>query len=346
MVTRDDVARLAGVSPTVVSYVVNNSNYVSDEKRAAVLKAIKELDYVPNNNARSLKRRKSNAIGIVRGYQLNDMFNDLLYYIENLANMNGYTVSLTSVDIGDDYYAKDSFVDRLLSMKFAAVFVVNSSLTEKQINRIANSDTKVLLYVTKQYHGLDPRVGRIVPDYKTAVKKIISELLKLGHRKILMVPNLTYPGELHSAGNYRFSGYKEAFEEAGVPLDHRYLQPSSRRVDEILGRIERLYSGPDRSAFPTAVYTDETFIGAVIMKKLNAMGFGVPGDVSIVCSSNSTMATITTPQITAVGFNAEEVAEESFKMLEKLIGDGPAETKTIYFNYYDRESMSAPCGGI
>lgn len=342
MVTRDDVAKLAGVSPTVVSYVVNNSNYVSDAKREAVLKAIKELDYVPDNNARSLKRRKSNAIAIVRGYQLNDMFNDLLYYIENQANMNGYTTSLISVDIDENYYAKDNFIDRLLSMKFAAVFIVNSSLTEKQINRIANNDTKVLLYVTKKYYDLDPKVSLIVPSYKTAVKKIISELLNLGHKKILMIPNLTYPGDLHSIDNYRFAGYKEAFDEAGIPLNYDYLPTSSKDVDEIIEMIEKIYSGQNRENYPTAIYTDETFVGALVMKKLNSMGFNVPDDISIVCSSNSTMATITTPQITAVGFNAKNVADESFRMLENLIAGKSPEIQNIYFNYYERESVSSP----
>ena len=59
MVTRNDVANLAGVSPTVVSYVINGHKHVSEAKREAVKAAIKKLDYVPNSNARSLKMQKS-----------------------------------------------------------------------------------------------------------------------------------------------------------------------------------------------------------------------------------------------------------------------------------------------
>ena len=62
MVTRNEVAERAGVSPSVVSYVLNNSNYVSEEKRKAVLKAVEELHYHPNYIGRSLKTKKTNIL--------------------------------------------------------------------------------------------------------------------------------------------------------------------------------------------------------------------------------------------------------------------------------------------
>ena len=67
MVTRNDVAKLAKVSPAVVSYVINNSNYVSAEKRKAVLAAIEELNYIPNQNAKNLRQGKTHMIAVIRG---------------------------------------------------------------------------------------------------------------------------------------------------------------------------------------------------------------------------------------------------------------------------------------
>ena len=63
--TRNDVARVAGVSPTVVSYVLNNSNYVSEEKRKAVLDAVKALDYSPNRFAQGLRTNHSSTIVLI-----------------------------------------------------------------------------------------------------------------------------------------------------------------------------------------------------------------------------------------------------------------------------------------
>ena len=117
MVNRNDVAKLANVSPTVVSYVLNNSNYVSKEKREAVLAAIEELQYIPNQTARNLKQRKTNQIAIVRGNQLNDMFNDLLFYMENIAYQKGYFLSLMTAAKDKDYFATQKFVDTLKGMR-------------------------------------------------------------------------------------------------------------------------------------------------------------------------------------------------------------------------------------
>ena len=64
-VTRNDVAKKAGVSPAVVSYVMNNSNYVSEQKRKAVLKAVEELNYTPNIFAKGLRTNRSSQIALV-----------------------------------------------------------------------------------------------------------------------------------------------------------------------------------------------------------------------------------------------------------------------------------------
>ena len=64
-ITRNDVARLAGVSPAIVSYVINQTKFVSEEKTLAVKKAIEELHYRPNLYARSLKTNKSMQIAFV-----------------------------------------------------------------------------------------------------------------------------------------------------------------------------------------------------------------------------------------------------------------------------------------
>lgn len=342
MVTRNDVAKLAKVSPAVVSYVINNSNYVSAEKRKAVLDAIEKLNYIPNQNAKNLKQSRTYMIAIVRGNQLNDMFNDLLYYLEGLANSHGYIVSLMTVVKDNDFYATDQFVNALISRRFDAIFVANSSLTEQQINSMVNNGIRVLLYVTRSYFGLDPRVSRIIPNYRMAVKEIISKLIDLGHTKIVLVPNSMYPTNFQTFNNHRIAGYFEAFAERGLLAETRYIVDSSQNLDQSLDLVEemfRRYTGDDA---PTALYADETIVVASILKRLNAMGLRVPEDVSLVCSSNSTMATITTPQLTAVGFDPKRLAEISMQMLENLIDRNQAEEVEIGFDFYERESTAPP----
>ena len=82
MATRKDVADLAGVSPAVVSYVLNKSNYVSEEKRAAVLKAVEKLNYQPNYMGRSLKNKKTNNLGLICDDIRSELFAEIAFYSE------------------------------------------------------------------------------------------------------------------------------------------------------------------------------------------------------------------------------------------------------------------------
>ena len=102
-----DVARLAGVSPTTVSRVLNDRGYISDETREKVNKAMKELNYFPNDVARSLFNKRTNLIGVILPTVSNPFFGELTFYIENICNSLGYKIllcnSLNNIDNEERY---------------------------------------------------------------------------------------------------------------------------------------------------------------------------------------------------------------------------------------------------
>ena len=98
-ITRNDVAKLAGVSPAIVSYVINQTKFVSEEKTLAVKKAIEELHYRPNLYARSLKTNKSMQIAFV----CDNLRNNWLDIAENMFFDKGYFVSHCYSRDGEDF---------------------------------------------------------------------------------------------------------------------------------------------------------------------------------------------------------------------------------------------------
>jgi LacI family sucrose operon transcriptional repressor len=102
-----DVARLAGVSTTTVSRVLNNRGYISEETREKVNKAMKELNYFPNDVARSLFNKRTNLIGVILPTVSNPFFGELTFYIENICNSLGYKIllcnSLDNIDNEEKY---------------------------------------------------------------------------------------------------------------------------------------------------------------------------------------------------------------------------------------------------
>ena len=338
MVTRNDVAKLAKVSPAVVSYVINNSNYVSAEKRKAVLAAIEELNYIPNQNAKNLRQGKTNMIAVIRGSSLNDMFNDLLFYLEDLANELGYHIALITVSKTEYFYATDAFISNLISRHYDAIFVANSSLTEEQINLLVKSGTKVLLYVTHDYTMLNPSVSQIIPHYRQAVKEAISRLIKQGHKRISLLPNLAYPMSQHTSTNHRFAGYMDAFIENHLPLNMQYVPASCSSLSQVSQWIDRMFDPENPIAPPTAICADEPIVVATALKKLTSMGYRVPEDVSLICFSNSTLVTLLNPELTSIGFNPHQFAQLSLDMLIELIEGKPGRNELVELSYYERES--------
>lgn len=102
-----DVARLAGVSPTTVSRVLNNRGYISDKTREKVNKAMKELNYFPNDVARSLFNKRTNLIGVILPTVSNPFFGELTFFIETICNSIGYKIllcnSLNNIDNEERY---------------------------------------------------------------------------------------------------------------------------------------------------------------------------------------------------------------------------------------------------
>ena len=340
MVTRNDVARLANVSPAVVSYVLNNSNYVSEEKRKAVLKAVKQLNYIPNQTARNLRQGCTRVIAVIRGSQLHDMFNELLYQLEKLAFRNDYDLVTISTKIAEDQYAADSFIDKVIGRHYDAVFVANSSLREDQINRLSKH-VPVLLYATRDYHGLSGNISIIMPDYRTAVKQVTLRLLALGHRRICILPNMGYPLAQRTEENHRYAGYLDAFREWGLEPDLRYVPDRIASVEEVPDFISSLFDINSGFPAPTAICADEPFVLTRVLKQLDNLGLSVPKDVSLVSFSRSTYANVTKPEIAAMGYDLKKYGDVMMGMLLQLIEGKEAQREVIELNYAEGESVGA-----
>jgi DNA-binding LacI/PurR family transcriptional regulator len=322
-----------------VSYVINGTNYVSEEKKKAVLKAIRELKYIPNGTARNLKKNKTFQIAVLRGSVLNDMFNDLLYSMEGIAYDKGYTVSLITVKRGSDMMASDAFVDELIRRRYDVIFVANSSLQDEQINRFVSYGIPVLLYNTRDYFTLDESVRCLAPNYRKGVQGLIEMLIDCGHERIGFIPNMLYPN-MCERSNHRFDGYARAFESRGINLDERYVSGHSvaNTLESVIGEVKEMFNSSPESR-PTALYADESIVVGTILKQLQDMGLRVPQDVSLVGSSASTISRLLTPRITSVGLKPELLAQKAVDMMMELTAGRHPENSLMEMQLFQGESV-------
>lgn len=288
-VTRNDVARLAGVSPAVVSYVLSNSNYVSKEKREAVLRAAKELNYSPNLFAKGLRTNRSFSIALVGDSLQEELFGPLSVQLLD----NGFYSSLFYSQINE------TFIQRIIDGRFDAVFMTSNGFTAQQLNRIAESGTPVLLYQSRAYTGLAPQIVTMAPDFYNGVLQAMRYLIGKGHCRIGYVPPLHYRTSGFGGDDFRIRGYEKALEESGLPKEPALICRHTDCFAAIEADVKSMMDLP-RDQRPTALMVGDDHLAAKIMQSLRGWNLSIPGEVAVVGWGDISSASITTPQLTTV----------------------------------------------
>ncbi len=325
-VTRDDVAALAGVSPAVVSYVINQTKYVSEEKTLAVRKAIQELNYRPNLYARSLKTNRSMQIAFV----CDNLRNDWLDIAENLFFDQGYFVS--------HCYSRDGadFIQMLIEGRFDGVFMLSNRYTASQLNEIAKAGIPVVLYKTRDYSFLEPNIVTVAPDIYGSIRKTVGYLIAKGHKRIILAPPLRYNMNLKKG--YRERGYKDALEENGYTYEESLVCRNTDSVQTICSTIFDLVFSGKLADRPTAIVAGDDHLAGNIMQYVKKLGLRVPEDLAVVGMDNTFLAEIVSPQLSSVDFSKEDFARCLVDTMLKLIQKEPVEDVFLETSLVVRES--------
>lgn len=311
--TRNDVARLAGTSPAVVSYVVNDGpRPVAAETRARVEAAIEQLGYRPNALARSLRGNRTNVIGLLVPDNSNPFFAELARAIEDHAHAAGYAVLLANA-IGDD--ARELRYARTMVEQRVEGLVLSSAGHSSEVVRELTDAHVPLVMVDRQVPGIAAHVLSV--DNEGGGRAATRHLIEHGHERIACIAG---PGDLAPAAD-RHRGWSRALTEAGL-----------RDADELLVRSEfnraggyaaakELLSRPQR---PTALFacTDQQAIGA--LRAIAEAGLSVPGDVAVVGFDGIAEGTYTNPPLATVRQPIRQLGERAVELLlENLRGGAP-----------------------
>lgn len=311
-ITRNDVARLAGVSTATVSYVINDGpRRVSPETRAKVLEAISRLGYRPNKVAQNLRRQKTSMIGLIIPDTANPYFSEVSRGVEQVAFENGCTVVLCHSDYEVDRELK--YVEILLAERCAGVLWIPAS-ESKQAGEAFVKYGMPLIILDRVPEGLDaPRVvvdnfrgGYIATDY----------LIGLGHQRIGFISR---PETSHHSQE-RLRGYLAALRDANIEVDKSLIvEAHTFRLDGGRRAAEVLLSHPEP---PTAIfaYTDVMALGA--LRGIYEMGFKIPDDISLVGFDGTEQAAFACPSLTTVHQPKMEMGCKGAELLLSLIKNG------------------------
>ena len=327
-VTRNDVAKLAGVSPAVVSYVMNSSKYVSEEKTLAVKRAIEELGYRPNMQARGLKTNRSMQIAFV----CDNLRNDWLEDAESRFFEKGYYVS--------HCYSRDddNFMPMLVERQFDGVFMMSNRFSTAQLNYIANAGIPVVLFKTRNYGKLASNIVTVAPDYYGGIINSVNYLAMRGHKNIAMIPPVRYRIKGLEDDGFRVSAYIEALKQNGLSFREELICTETKSMDAILSSVFNMLVNSRMDEKPTAFITGNDYEAVHIMQYIKKMGLKVPQDVAVVGVDNTYLSEVVSPTLTSLDFSKERFSEKLVSTMMSLLEGEIPEDEYIKVSIVMRES--------
>ena len=332
------MAQRAGVSIATVSRTVNRISTVNEELAQRVWKAIDEVGYLPNTQARALVSGRSRMLGLIVSEITNPFFPELVQQFENLAVAQGSEVLIGSTNY--DPARTESLLRRLLQRNVDGVAVMTFGVEEDLVKKLVEREFP-LVFVDA---GPDlPNIHILKVDYAEGIRQSVQHLAALGHRSIAFIS-----GPLaQRSPTARRDAFVRAMAELGlkVPADH--LVEGSHTMEGGISAMERLIALPE---LPTAVMcsNDMTAIGA--LHALYRTTHRVPEDISVVGFDDIHLAQFMLPPLTTVQMSCRDLAAAAVEGLRAGIeADHPQRGRRewqISTRLVVRQSSAFPRGSL
>ncbi|MEG1874499.1 MAG: LacI family DNA-binding transcriptional regulator [Angelakisella sp.] len=327
-VTRADVARQAGVSETIVSYVINNNRYVDQKKRERVLEAIKELHYRPNSIARALKGKSSNHLIFIADQIANEHFSQLIVEMDRYAYSQGYLISLCANRNSEE------FVSQIISRQFDGIVMSSISLPEKYINQFIAAQIPVVLLLNRDYNSVKG-AGMIDTGLYSGAKECVRYLAGKGRRNILYLDRFSSSGNFSTLDDLRLRGFLEQMEESGMDATDRSIITGCCNEQQVVEKTrQRILEEPSINA----IFGRNDRLACLGIEAAKSLGKRVPEDIAIIGFDNSSLSQYTSPRLTTMQMQRREIGKAAIEMLHSMIGGNDPTRVTFTTQLIERES--------
>ncbi|MCJ8213365.1 HTH-type transcriptional regulator GalR [Aeromonas veronii] len=320
MATIKDVALLSGVSVATVSRVINNSPKASQASRDAVFKAMHELNYHPNANARALAHQNNETLGLIVADVSDPFFGTMVKAVEQVAQATGNFLL-----IGNGYHdvAKEKHViEQLIGHRCSGLVVHAKMLPDEELIQMMSYVPGMVL-INRIVPGFESRCVALDDRYGSwlATRHLIQE----GHKKI----GFLCSNHLISDSQDRMQGYLDALQEHNIPVDERLISRGS--PDELGGEAamtELLSRGQQMTA--VVCYNDSMAAGALSV--LSDNGVEVPQELSLVGFDDVLISRYLRPRLTTVRYPIIAMATQAAELAIALAKGGPLPQTTHMFS--------------
>ena len=332
------VARHAKVSIATVSRTINKVPTVDPKLAQRVLKAIDDLGFSPNTQARSLVSGKSRMLGLIVSEITNPFFPELIQGFEEVAVENGYEILISSTNY--DTRRMESCIQRMLERKVDGVAVMTFGIETPLLDRLAERNVP-LVFVDNSPQG--SLFSAIEVDYFHGIREGVQHLAVLGHRKIGFISG---PLNLYSS-QARQKAFLRAIAEIGLNANTEWLPEGDHTLEGGIAAMKKTLKAQD---LPTAIMCSNDMTAIGVLHALYGTGYRVPDDFSVIGFDDVNIAQFTLPPLTSVQMSRRELARCAVTALRDHLEPRPQPTPQAVYKVTTtltvRQSTSYPRQGL
>jgi LacI family transcriptional regulator len=306
--TIKDIAKEAGVAPSVVSRALNNKYGVKESTKELIQKIAQRMDYHPNAAARSLVTRKTDTIGIMMADLSEPYYSQIIKGMEYMANLEGYTLLFSnSYESVEHNRVMQKMV---LAGRVDGLVIVGSNIQEKHFPLILLEQK--IPFTLLERNLSDPRLNCIWLDNIRGAYLAVKYLVEKGHRKIAHITgNINYQVSLD-----RIEGYQNALQEFGIAYSEELMVPGNfisrggyEAMKGLLGRRPRC----------TAVFAASDAMAYGALQAIFEAGLKVPDDIAMVGFDDLEFSGFTSPPLTTIRQPRYEMGQKSLELLVEIL---------------------------
>ncbi|MFJ8604720.1 LacI family DNA-binding transcriptional regulator [Streptomyces shenzhenensis] len=318
-VTISDVARMAGVSTSTVSHVINGTRPVRDETRTRVEEAVRATGYRRDSLARALRRSRTDSVGLILTEVGEPAFAAMARGVEREAMSAGLTVLLANS--GEDPELEARALEVLAERRVDGLLIAPVARSRREaITAVIDQGTPVVLI--DRLGGV--KADQVGVENTAPMRELVLHLVERhGHRRIALAAGDTGVSTISE----RRRGYLQALDEAGMDVDDTLIITGSGRAEDTRERMTSVLRQPHR---PTAVVAASTETAAGVLAAAKGLGLTTPEDFAFATFDAFPHADLFRPGITAVDQPAHEIGATSMQLLlSRIDGTLTARPRTI-----------------
>ncbi|KMN43325.1 LacI family DNA-binding transcriptional regulator [Bacillus sp. LK2] len=312
-----DIAKMAGVSVTTVSRVLNDHPYVSEEKRKVVLEIVEKLNYSQNANAVHLSKGKTNIVGVILPYINHPCFDAMVGGMMEVALARNYRVLLCQTNYSKKEEMKS--LHMLKTKQLDGLIICSRANDWETIEPYASYGT----IIACEDNDI-PNISSVYTNHSAAFQLGMNYLIEKSYKKI----GYCTGRKLGPSSQKRFDVYKQQLQSIDGEVIEEWIFTECFTLEDgvrVAHRLKEMKSRPEA----LIVAGDEVAIG--IMTEVEKLGIKVPEDLAIIGFDNQPISQVL--QLTTIDQNLKEIGKTAFEMFYRQVSDESSKQEKVEIPY-------------